>query len=312
MIAARLLMLLLQAAPSAAPASIPLQLAVSVTADTVTVGQRFTLILRMRAPQGSTIDFPQTVDSVSSSSITGMEMIGKPAVLTLPGNTDNMMSAAYRLAMWDVGSQRIALPDIVVKYNGQTGYVSLADRAIFVRSVLPEDSAQRVPKPARPQIQSVPFNWLPWLIAAAALIAALGLWRLWIWYRSRRNAPLNPYDAAQREFDRIDAMKLVAGGESERHAALMSDVMREYLARRVPEIERSQTSSEMIAASGRIHSAAARLGEVLWRTDLIKFARIGIGGDEAEKLGMSAREIVENVESHLTAEEEREQEEKAA
>jgi hypothetical protein len=54
------------------------------------------------------------------------------------------------------------------------------------------------------------------------------------------------------------------------------------------------------------------LGEVLWRTDLIKFARIGIGSDEAEKLGMSAREIVENVESYLTAQEEREQEEKAA
>jgi hypothetical protein len=312
MIAARLLMLLLQAAPPAPSVSIPVQLAVSVTADTVTVGERFTLILRVRAPQGSTIEFPQSVDSASSSSITGMEMIGKPAVLTLPGNTDNMMSAAYRLAMWDVGSQRIALPDIVVKYNGQTGYVSLSDRAVFVRSVLPDDSAQRVPKPARPKIESVPFDWLPWVIALAALIAALAIWRLWIWYRRRRNAPLDPYEAAQREFARIEAMKLVAAGESERHAALMSDVMREYLARRVPEVERSQTSSEMIAASGRIHSAVTGLGELLWRTDLIKFARLSITTDEAEKLAKSARDIVENVENHLTAEEEREQEEKAA
>ena len=312
MIAARFFMLVLQAAQPPAPVSIPVQLAVSTTADTVTVGQRFTLILRIRAPQGSTIEFPQSVDSASSSSITGMEMIGKPAVLTLPGNADNMMSAAYRLAMWDIGSQRIALPDIVVKYNGQTGYVALADRAIFVRSVLPVDSTQRVPKPARPLIKSVPFNWLPWIVALAALIAAITLWRLWIWYRRRRGAPLAPYEAAQREFERIEAMKLIAAGESERHAALMIDVMREFLARRVPEIERSQTSSEMIAASGRIHSASSRLGEVLWRTDLIKFARIGISAEEAEKLGMSARDIVENVENHLTAEEERDQEEKAA
>jgi hypothetical protein len=306
------LLLLLQAAQPAAAASIPVQLAVSTTADTVTVGQRFTLILRVRAPQGSAIEFPQTVDSASSSSITGMEMIGKPAVLTLPRNADNMMSAAYRLAMWDVGSQRIALPDIVVKYNGRTGYVSLSDRAIFVRSVLPGDSAQRVPKPARPPMQSSPFNWLPWVVALAALLVAVGLWRLWIWYRRRSNAPLAPYESAQREFERIEAMKLIAAGESERHAALMSDVMRAYLARRVPEIERSQTSSEMIAASGRIHSAATRLGEVLWRTDLIKFARIGISAEEADKLGQSARDIVETVENHLTAEEEREHEEKAA
>jgi hypothetical protein len=68
----------------------------------------------------------------------------------------------------------------------------------------------------------------------------------------------------------------------------------------------------MIAASGRIHSAVTGLGELLWRTDLIKFARLSITTDEAEKLAKSARDIVENVENHLTAEEEREQEEKAA
>ncbi|HEX6576179.1 MAG TPA: hypothetical protein VF042_14525 [Gemmatimonadaceae bacterium] len=313
MIAGFALFLLLQAPPASAPSTgIPVQLAVSVTADTVTVGQRFNLILRVRAPEGSTIEFPTTVDSASSSSITGMELIGKPAILTLPGTGANMMSAAYRLSMWDVGEQRIALPDIAVKYNGQTGYVSLADRHVFVRSVLPEDSAQRVPKPARPAIESVPFNWLPWVTALATVLAALGLWRLWIWYRRRRSAPLDPYAAAQREFARIEAMNLVAAGEGDRYAAMMSDVMRAYLARRVPEIERSHTSSELIAASGRIHSVASGLGELLWKTDLIKFAHATVAPDEATQLGRSSRDIVESVENHLTAEEERASEAKAA
>ena len=312
MISVRLLALLLQVAQPAASQPIPVQLGVSVTADTVTVGQRFTLILRVRAPKGATVDFPQSVDSAASGSITGMEMIGKPAVQAVQDSGGTMMSAAYRLAMWDIGSQRIALPDIAVKHNGVTGYVTLSDRAIFVKSVLPADSTQRVPKPARPAIESVPFNWLPWIIALAALAAAIGLWRLWIWYRRRREAALDPYQAAQREFERVEAMNLIAAGESERHAALMTDVMREYLARRVPEIERSHTSSEMIAAGNRIHTVASGLGELLWRTDLIKFARAGAGADEAEQLGKNARAIVESVESHLTAEEEREKEEKAA
>jgi hypothetical protein len=303
------LTLLLQAGTT----NIPVQLGVSMSADTVTVGQRFVAVIRVRAPRGATIEFPTTMDSASSNSLTGMEMVGKPAIATLPDSTSLTMSAAYRLAAWDIDLQRLGLPDVVVRYNGQTGYVSLAGRGVFVRSVLPADSALRVPRPARPAIGVTGFNWRPLLLALALLTAALGLWRLWIWYRRRRSAPLDPYEAAQREFARIERMNLVQSGEGELHAALMSDVMREYLAERVPEIERSHTSSELLAASARIQSAVTGLGELLWRTDLIKFARIGVTPEEAEKLGASARAVVENVEEHVAAEEERaDAEEKAA
>jgi hypothetical protein len=252
------------------------------------------------------------MDSASANSLTGMEMIGKPAIDTLPDSASITASAAYRLAAWDVDLQRLGLPDIVVRYNGQTGYVSVADRGVFVKSVLPADSTLRIPKPARPAILITGLNWRPLLLALALIAAALGLWRLWIWYRRRKDAPLDPYDAAQREFTRIEGMNLLVSGQGELHAALMSDVMREYLARRVPEIERSHTSSELIAAGGRIYPAAGGLGELLWRTDLIKFARIGVTPEEAEKLGASARAVVESVEEHIVAGEERAREEKAA
>ena len=284
---------------------IPVQLGVSVSKDTVTVGERFIVVLRVRGPRGAAIEFPETMDSASLNSLTGMEMIGKPAFDTLPDSTSLTMSAAYRLAAWDVDLQHLGLPDVVVRYNGQTGYVSLADRGVFVKSVLPADSTLRVPKPARPAIEVPRFNWRTLVLALALIAAALGLWRLWIWYRRRKEAPLDPYNAAQREFARIEAMNLIPSGQGELHAALMSDAMREYLAGRVPEIERSHTSSELLAAGPRIQSSAAGLGEVLWRTDLIKFARIGVTSEEAEKLGASARAIVEAVEEQLVAEEER-------
>ncbi len=289
----------------AASAQIPVQLGVSVTADSVTVGERFIAILRVRAPKGATIDFPTSVDSAADSSITGMELIGKPAIQTLPDTGAVVMSAAYRLAAWDTGMQRIALTDIVVHYNGQTGYVSVADRGIFVKTVLPADSTQRVPKPLRPAIAISPFNWLPWIIALAALIAAALIWRLWIWYRNRKAADVDPFTAAQREFDRIEALKLIQSGEPERHAALMSDVMRDYLAARVPEIERSHTSSELLAAGARVHAVAKQLGELLWRADLVKFAKADISPDDADKLGKSAREVVQSVEDYLVGEEEK-------
>ena len=305
------LALLLQVS-AASPPSFPVQLGVNVTTDTVTVGERFIAIIRVRAPIGATIRFPTESDSTTAAALTGTQIIGTPAVDSTADSTSITMSAAYRLAAWDVGLQRLGLPDIAVSYRGQTGYVSVADRAVFVRSVLPDDSALRVPKPPRPAIEIRPFNWLPWLLALAALVAAGIAWRIWIWYRNRRAAPLDPYSAAQREFSRVEAMKLVESGEPERHAALMSDVMRDYLAARVPEIERSHTSAELLGASHRIHSVAGGLGELLWRADLIKFARLGLATGEAQELGVKAREIVQAVEDYFIAEEKKSAETRSA
>ena len=283
-----------------------------MTSDTVTVGERFIAVIRVRAPRGAAVAFPTESDSASAAAITGTQMIGKPAVDSTVDSTTVTMSAAYRLAAWDVGPQPLGLPDIAVTYRGQTGYVSVADRGVFVRSVLPDDSTLRVPRPPRPAIEIAPFNWLPWLIALAALAAAALAWRLWVWYRNRRNAPVDPFSAAQRDFARVEAMKLLESGDTERHAAMMSDVMREYLAARVPEIERSHTSAELLSASGRIHSVAGGLGELLWRADLIKFARTRVAADEAGKLGTRAREIVQAVEDYFIAEERKKEDARSA
>ena len=289
-------------------AEFPVQLGVSVSADTVTVGQRFIAVIRVRAPKGSTIEFPTASDSASAASVTATQLIGKPAIESLPDSGGTTMSAAYRLAAWDVGLQRLGLPDVAVRFNGQTGYVSLAGRGVFVKSVLPEDSTLRVPRPPRPAMEIPKFNWLPGLLALAALALALVLWRIWVWYRRRKGTPVDPFTAAQREFARIEAMQLLDSGEGERHAALMTDVMREYLASRVPEIERSHTSSELLSASPKTHGMAAGLGELLWRADLIKFAAARVTRDEAEKIGASARDVVRVVEERLEAEEEEREE----
>jgi hypothetical protein len=297
---------------AAANPQIPVQLGVSVTSDTVTVGERFIAVIKVRAPRGATIDFPVTSDSATLETPTATQIIGKPAIQTIPDTSATVMSAAYRLAAWDTGLQPLGLPDITVKLNGQTGYVSLKDRGVFVKSVLPEDSSQRVPKPPRPAMEIKPFNWLPFLYALIALAAALIAWRLWVWWRNRRNAPVDPFTAAEREFVRIEEMKLIENGEPERHAALMSDVMRRYLAARVPEIEASHTSSELLSSSGRIHDQAPGLGDLLWQTDLIKFAAMRSDSTQAQRIGEESREIVRKVEEHLRIEEDKQDARKAA
>lgn len=303
------------AAPTAAPKPVPefpVQLGVRLTPDTVTVGQKFVVLVKVRAPVGATIAFPTESDSAAKATATATQMIGKPAVQTTQDSAGVTGIAAYRLAAWDVESQPLGIGDIVVRLNGKTGYVSLGSTHVFVKSVLPADTAKRVPKPARPPIEIKPFDWLPWLIALAALVVAGILWRLWVWYRDRKNAPLDPFTAAEREFARIEAMGLVAAGEGERHAVLMSEAMRDYLSARAPGVERSQTSSELLASASWIHGIAKGLGDLLWRTDLVKFAAARLEPDEAEKLGVAARNVVSSVETHLVEKEKEEKAENAA
>ncbi|HVF38428.1 MAG TPA: hypothetical protein VM939_00920 [Gemmatimonadaceae bacterium] len=292
---------------SPAPASpIAVQLGVRVSTDTVTVGQRFIAVIRVRVPRGATIRFPFEIDSGQAdtgATSLATQVIGRPAVANLPDATGVTRSAAYRLAAWDTGPQSLSLPDIVVRSGTDSGFVSLASYRVFVRSVLPADTALHVPKPPRARFVITPFNWIPLILLLAAVALAAILWWIWRWYRRRAALPLDPFVAAKREFDRIEAMRLAETGEPERHAAHMADVMRRYLAARVPSIEISHTSSEIMGAAGRIHTVAPGLGELLWQTDLIKFAQRGIAPGDALQLGTSARGIVDAVESHFLARE---------
>lgn len=298
-----LLAALLQDPTATGRREIPTQLGVSIAPDTVTVGQHFTAVIRVRAPRGATIILPSASDSAYAASPTATQIIGKPAIEPVADSSGTTVSGAYRFAAWDTGVQQLGLPDIVVISGADTGYVSLAGRTVFVRSVLPADTTLHVPKPARPAIALLPFDWRPLLIAALVLAATLLLWRLWVWFRRRQERDLDPFSVAERDFQRVEALGLIAAGEPERHAALMTDVMRAYLAARVDGIAPSHTSSELLASAPHLHAHAPGLGELLWRTDLVKFANNAVDPAEADRLGSAARAIVRSVETWLREQE---------
>lgn len=293
---AMLLQTVLPAPPGLVP--IPLRLGVRVIPDTVTIGQRFIVFMRVQGPAGATIEFPATTDS-SAASPTTTQIVGRPVFASEAGAGTGIRTAAYRMIAWDTGPQSLMLGHIVARHNGQTGYVSLARYRVQVRSVLPLDSAQKAPKPPRELIPIEPFSRLPWLILfVLVMLAGLGWW-LWQVYHRRRNEPADPFAAAELEFSRIDSLNLIAAGEGGRHVAMMVDTMRVYLALRIPEIELSQTSSELVAAAGRIGGLNPEMGGMLWRADLVKFAGHRPDRDEASATGSSARQLVRTVEAEL-------------
>ena len=289
-----------QAAPAPArpaPASVPTvgatRVGVELSHDTVTVGTPFVVSVRVRAPLGAQIAFPAGPDT------SGVVQPLDPRAVMATGDTAAVdQTARYRLAAWDVGPQQIALGAVEVRAGAEVRRIVLDPLTVEVASVLPADSTERVPKAARPIYTFGKPWWLPWLLAllAAAIVGLL----LWWWLRRRRRpqpvAVLDPLAEAERRFAQIDELHLVDAGERGRHVALSVEVVREYLARRLPAAAASLTSRELLHAIGRDRRVPAdRLSALLHEADLVKFARRPVTADRARELGQESRAIVRAV-----------------
>ena len=144
---------------------------VKTSADTVRIGDPFTVAIRVRAPAGAQIEFPAGPDSTSA-----VQLIDPRTVRTVSDSGAIDLTATYRLAAWDVGRQPIELGDVIVTGAGPDRRISIEPQSVFVQSVLPADSTLRVPKPARPIFdQSIPRWWLWALIAVAAALLLFAL-----------------------------------------------------------------------------------------------------------------------------------------
>lgn len=263
---------------------------VTIAPDTVRVGDPFRVTVGIRAPAGAAIEFPRAMDTTGA-----VQSLDPVAVRTSADTTATEQYGDYRVAAWDIGKQPIRLDDLLVRYEGQVRRVSVVGESIFVRSVLPADSAKRVPKPPRALIELNAIPWWLWALIAAAVIAAVML--IWWWLHRRKEPPapviVDPYARAEAEFQRIEALGLLDAGERGRYVTLMIEVLRDYLAARYAEAMLSLTSSELQRTLHDVpHVPQDRLTRLLTEADLIKFARRPVSGDRARELGREARAIV--------------------
>lgn len=262
----------------------------SVDKDTVLIGDPFLVRVRIQAPPGSEIVFPDAPDSAST--IQALDPVRLDSLIATGGVE---FSATYRVAAWDIDRQPVIFKDVIVRNAGAQRAVPITGLNVFVRSILPADTAKRIPKPARPIYEFSPPMWWLWALLAALAIA-IGL-AYWFWKRRKRRpvlvVPVDPYERAEKEFARIEKLGLVEAGERGRFVALMVEVLRDYIAARQPEGHLALTSTELISVlRGERTIQLERLRRLLDEADLVKFARRPLSGDRARELGKEARGVV--------------------
>jgi hypothetical protein len=285
------------AASTPASTTITVQAGAVADRDTVTVGDVVRLTVRVRAPLGATVSFPTGLDSLAP-----VQALEPPTVRDGADSSVVDRIAVYRLAAWDVGRQPIRLGDVLVQSDDGDRRVALTLPTLFVRSVLPADTTLRVPKPARALLAvRAPIPWWWWALAAlAALVIGLGIW----WWRRRRRSsgPTgDPFADAEAAFARIERLRLPEAGEPGRHAALMTDVVRRYLAGRHAAASLAHTTGELLGAVRGVSTVPFdQLRRLLDEVDPVKFAAAPLAPQRARELGDLARAIVR--EEHTRAE----------
>jgi hypothetical protein len=281
----------------ASAAGAQVQVGTSVRPETTTVGEHFIATVRVRVPAGTQVVFPARPDTSARVDSAG----GVTRTESTTGGFDES-TVNYVLAAWDTGGQRLGLDSVaVIGPNGER-YVQLAGFKVYVRSVLPADTALRKPKPFRPAMPVKAFDWLPWLIAAAAALLAALLVIIWRRWRRRLALGLTPVQIAERDFSRVESRRLIESGEIEQFAVEMIAIVRRYLASVVPDAAQSATTQELAFALRNSRFVPVhRLIDALDATDLMKFARARSTADRAREIGAEARRMVSETHAALEA-----------
>jgi hypothetical protein len=271
---------------------------VTVTPETVTVGDHFTVSVHVRVPANlaAGLEFPYGPDS-SQSDVTDISSLHRHD--THQGKFVDA-TATYVLSAWRTGQVGASLGNLVIGKKN----VVIPDDSIVVRSVLPEDSMARAEaKPKSPRsLLEKPFilrilrPLQEHLLVGVSLLLLL-LAAVLVWWRARRRAAVQiSGNWVESEFQRIEAMHLLERGESEQYTILMTMVVRQYLIRTFATVRVSATTRELSAAlHGESLIPEDRVLALFERVDLLKFAHARIPVSEAQATGTECRSIVSDI-----------------
>lgn len=274
---------------SLAAAAVPggVRVVTRVSADSVTVGERFTVVHEIGYPDSLEMIPPGEFDP-GSCRLVSLNWKEK----TTDARTTK--TAVLELVTTDLDTAFVpAAAFLFVSPGGDTAAVSSDDVEIPVQHLTGEASEA---KPLKPQWQAPRSYWV-WYLAAALIVAAALAAYLLRRYRKRevpeKRVPELPADfIALRKLDEIERMNLLDDGEFKRYYTLVVDALREYMENRYGVMAMDRTTDEILWDLGRIRIEIEGLEGALREADLVKFAKYRPDTDAAKTLMKTARSIV--------------------
>lgn len=282
------------------------ELRVDVSADTVTVGERFRITVAADHDFAAPATFPDPTisDSLVFGDVEVIRRIGSGTASTESGRVD---SVTYEVTTFALDTALVA-PVPILFTAGEDTFTVRTDAALVpVASLVPPD-AEDV-RDLAPLVE-FPVSIWRYVLAAAAilLLAAVIAFLLWRHRRRKRESappppPEPPIPPDVEAFQRLDALETT--DISTRDAVKLfyvelSDTLRTYLSRRLDVHALERTTGELVSElRGRStpdEETTGRIRNILVQSDYVKFADAEPAAEESRRLLSSTRNVVETIE----------------
>jgi hypothetical protein len=270
-----------------------------LSADTVVIGERFTLTLFVERPAAARLEVP------SDSLLGDLYVIEGPLRYSRPLEADRLRdSIVYVVTTFTLDSAWVPPLPLVLHTETERFRLSTPPLRIAVRSIIPPD-AESI-RDLAPLVAFPAARW-SWL-AGAALLALLGL-AAYLWLRRQRkpatppSPPAAPHpDPYCMALEQLTALESLAAQMPVKPFYVgLSDVLRGYLEDRFALPARRLTTRELTARLSEhplrhVAGLATPIRQVLETADLAKFAGRTYAPDYNRQVLAVTRTLIEQLE----------------
>lgn len=312
-----------------APVASAQQLEVHLSADSVTVGDRFELVVVAGHDGTREPIFPHDLlpDSLQSSAFF---TLGDFEILGVLGRGSRewpdggrIDSVIYEATTFALDTARVAGIPVGLALAGDTLQAATPSAFLRIGSLVPDDATEIK---GLAELATFKRSWWPWIVGLLALAAVLyGLWR----WRNRGDEEaaetvgaepaIPPYQQALERLTNLQNEDLSDPDRIKPFYVELTDILRTYVGRRthVPALE--STTRELLqrlrsSASGTMlpDDVMKEIDKVLTHSDLVKFADLRPILEQTRAMVDETRNVIEGTESAYREEEMRRERERRA
>jgi hypothetical protein len=276
-----------------------------VSADSVKIGERFTLTLVAERAEETEVVFPAA--DAGAPLFGDLHVLGRGAVQTRQSpEARRIDSVAYEVATFALDSARVPILPVRLVAGDDTTVAGSAPRVVPVGSVVGPD-AEGLRAPALLASFPRPFWWWGVLgLTTMALLAGLA----YVWWRrtgeegaseTPDEGPKDPYEAASDRLQRLERRNPSGREACTAFYVDLTETLRVYLARRVGVRALERTTPEVLAALRHRPEVGdrvvRRLEGVLEQADLVKFADAQPPPEESQSVLQDAQDVLDSLEA---------------
>lgn len=278
---------------------------IHLSADSVKVGERFSLSLVAATSGAADVIFP--LPDAGPTEFGDLHVVRRSAARTRrPSSTRRVDSVAYEVATFAIGSARVPVLPIRLVEEGDTTIVGTSPKLVPVISVVgPEAKGLRTPA----RLATFPLPLWMWAVLVGAGLLIVGA-VTYAWWRLRGEASESieadggdedPYEAAVKELQQLGRRNPNDRVTGKAFYVELTQALRQYIARRVGVRALECTTSELVVALQRRRNvpetAAQRIEPVLERADFVKFAGARPDPEESREVLREARGVLDSIEA---------------